>query len=111
MLAALAAAVVLAVPYWLLVPARLRRHTVAAGLLVETARHPARRGSFADVLGWIVFLPTFPSGPMEDFEHFRSQRPVFDQARVFGGLERILVGLLKAIVGAEQLGKWASPIV
>ena len=83
----------------------------AAGLLIETAREPAYRGSFAEVLGWLVFLPTFPSGPMEDFEHFRTQRPAFDQVRVFGGLERILIGLLKAIVDAEQLGRWAAPIV
>lgn len=83
----------------------------AAAALVEV-----RRGAFADVtfrevLAWIVFLPTYPSGPMEDLDHFRTQIPMFDWVRLSAGLERILVGLVKALIAAHYLGLWAAPIL
>jgi alginate O-acetyltransferase complex protein AlgI len=48
---------------------------------------------------------------METYEHFRRQSPAFDRVRVLGGLERILFGLVKALVFAHYLGEWAAPIV
>jgi len=83
----------------------------AAAALIETARGTLRAFTLRDVLLWIVFLPTYPSGPMEDFEHFRRQQPAFDRALVLPGLERILIGLVKALLAAHYLGEWASPIL
>ena len=83
----------------------------AAAALIEAGRGTIERFGFRDVLAWIVFLPTYPSGPMETFEHFGPQRPDFDRARVLGSLERILFGLVKALVVAHYLGTWAAPIL
>lgn len=82
-----------------------------AAALVETNRGGIRQFSFTEVLAWIVFLPTYPSGPMEDFEHFRSQQPTFSRATVLGGMERILFGLVKALIVAHYLGTWVQPIL
>jgi hypothetical protein len=65
----------------------------------------------AEVLAWIVFLPTYPSGPMATLDEFRGQSPTFDRARALGGLERILFGLVKSLLVAYYLGVWAEPIV
>jgi alginate O-acetyltransferase complex protein AlgI len=83
----------------------------AAAALIETARGTLRDFTVRDVLLWIVFLPAYPSGPMEDFEHFRRQAPAFDRGLVLPGLERILVGLVKALLGAHYLGEWAAPLL
>jgi alginate O-acetyltransferase complex protein AlgI len=83
----------------------------AASALVEAGRGGFRDARLGDVLAWVAFLPTYPSGPMEDFDHFRSQRPAADVALALAGLERILFGLVKALVVAHALGAWADPIV
>ncbi len=83
----------------------------AAAALVEANRGTLREVGFREVLAWIAFLPTYPSGPMETLEYFRGQWPAFDRARVLGGLERILFGLVKALLIAHYLGVWANPIV
>jgi alginate O-acetyltransferase complex protein AlgI len=82
----------------------------AAAGLIETGRGTLRIFTLPEVLRWIVFLPTYPSGPIEEFEHFRRQRPVFDRTLVLPGLERILFGLVKALLAAHYLGQWASPV-
>jgi len=82
----------------------------AGAALIDTAQGALRPASLFQVLEWIVFLPTYPSGPMEDFDHFRAQRPTIDRERVFGGLERIILGLLKGVVLAHYAGEWAAEI-
>lgn len=83
----------------------------AAGALIEAGRGTLGRVTLPDVTAWLAFLPTYPSGPMETYEHFRDQQPVaFDRVRVLGGLERILIGLVKALLLAHYLGVWAAPI-
>ena len=83
----------------------------AAAALVESTRGTIDEIRYPDVLAWIVFLPTYPSGPMADFDRFRQQLPAYDNARFFGGLERILFGLVKALLGSYYLGVWSTPIV
>ena len=83
----------------------------AAAALLDTLRGHHRELRFRDFLAWMVFLPTYPSGPIEELAHFRDQTPRVDQARVLTGLERILFGLVKALVLSHQLGQWASPIL
>ena len=79
--------------------------------LVESTRKTYGAVAFADVLGWMAFLPTYPAGPIEPFEHFRPQAPTFDRTRVGRGLERVLFGLVKALVVGHALGDWSAGII
>jgi D-alanyl-lipoteichoic acid acyltransferase DltB (MBOAT superfamily) len=83
----------------------------AAAALLDALRGAHRELRFRDLLAWMVFLPTYPSGPIEELAHFRDQTPRVDAARVLNGLERILFGLVKALVLSHQLGEWAGPIL
>ncbi len=83
----------------------------AAGALIDVVREPDRRFGLRDVLAWIAFLPTYPAGPMEDFDHFRTQRPRPDRVAAFGALDRILFGLVRAVLVAQYIGSWISPVV
>ncbi len=83
----------------------------AAAALIEAARGARREFGFSDLLAWIVFLPTYPAGPIEEYDHFHPQRPQLDWKRAWGGLERILFGLVKAVILAHYLGEWANPIL
>ncbi len=83
----------------------------AAAALLDTLRGGHRELRFRELLAWMAFLPTYPSGPIEELAHFRDQTPRVSQARVLTGLERILFGLVKALVLSHQLGQWAGPIL
>jgi D-alanyl-lipoteichoic acid acyltransferase DltB (MBOAT superfamily) len=83
----------------------------AAAALLDTLRGGNRDLRFRDLLAWMAFLPTYPSGPIEELAHFRDQTLRVSQARVLTGLERILFGLVKALVLSHQLGEWAGPIL
>lgn len=80
-----------------------------AAALVDAARGVLRRASATEVAAWLTFLPTYPSGPIEPIEHFRAQTPRYDVARVLGGLERILFGLVKALLVSSYLSQWIEP--
>ena len=83
----------------------------ASGALIDTARGTLPAYGFGAVVSWIVFLPTYPAGPMETLDHFADQSPRFDRARALGGLERILFGLVKALLISAYLGIWAAPLL
>lgn len=83
----------------------------AAAALLDTLGGGHRDLRFRDLLAWMVFLPTYPSGPIEELAHFRDQTLRVSQARALNGLERILFGLVKALVLSHQLGQWAGPIL
>ena len=83
----------------------------AAAALLDTLRGGHRDLCFRDLLAWIVFLPTYTSGPIEELAHFRDQTLRVSPVRVLTGLERILFGLVKALVLSHQLGQWAGPIL
>ena len=83
----------------------------AASALIDTARGTIPAYGFGPVAAWIVFLPTYPAGPMETLDHFADQSPTFDRARALGGLERILFGLVKALLVSAYLGIWAAPLL
>jgi alginate O-acetyltransferase complex protein AlgI len=79
--------------------------------LVESARGTYGPVAPGELFAWLVFLPTYPAGPIEPFEHFRPQLPTFDRARALGGLERVLFGLVKALVVAHALGEWSNGVI
>jgi alginate O-acetyltransferase complex protein AlgI len=82
-----------------------------AGAIIDGTRGTLGPARARDLLAWLVFLPTYPSGPIENFAHFRDQSPAWDQRRTLGGLERVLFGLVKSQVFALQLGAWIDPIL
>ena len=83
----------------------------AAAVVVDAARGRLREVGFGEMLAWIVFLPTYVSGPIEEFAHFRPQTPEPSRERVLGGLERILFGLVKTLLLSHYLGSWVTPIL
>ena len=83
----------------------------AAAVLIEAGRGNVSPSSGRAILAWLAFLPTYPSGPIEDLDHFSAQWPRFDHRRLFRGLERILFGLVKSLVLANVLGEWLDPIL
>lgn len=83
----------------------------AAAAILDVARGAAGLPRPGAVLEWLAFFPTYPSGPIEELEHFRDQSPRVDKARVLSGLERVLFGLVKALVLGAHLGAWADGIV
>lgn len=83
----------------------------AAAAILDVARGAAAAPRPWAVVAWLAFLPTYPAGPIEELAHFRDQTPRVDAARVLTGLERILFGLVKALVLGAHLGAWADPVV
>jgi D-alanyl-lipoteichoic acid acyltransferase DltB (MBOAT superfamily) len=85
-------------------------------LKLSAAVIDARRGQLApaglrDVLGWLAFVPTYPAGPIMTLDGFRPQRPAFDRAVVLGGIERVLVGAVKALVIGYHLGRFCDAVL
>jgi alginate O-acetyltransferase complex protein AlgI len=83
----------------------------AAAILIETARDARNHPGLLSLGRWMVFLPIFPSGPIEEFKHFDAQEPAVDHTRILRGLERILFGCVRALLLAHYLGEWVNPIL
>ena len=83
----------------------------AAAVMIDAARGTLREAGFVDLLFWIVFLPTYTGGPIEEFDHFRDQQPRPSQEQILGGVERILFGLVKTMLLSHYLGVWVTPVL
>ena len=83
----------------------------ASAVVIDRARGAVRPVSYGDLLGWLVFLPTYTSGPIEELDHFRRQMPEASSERIGRGLERVIVGLVKAVVASRMLANWAEPLL
>ena len=83
----------------------------AAAIVMDAARGSLREAGFGEILGWIVFLPTYASGPIEEFAHFRRQTPQRSREQILAGLERVLFGLVKTLLLSHYLGVWVTPIL
>ncbi len=54
---------------------------------------------FMELLCFIVFLPTFPAGPIERFQNFESKHETtFNSSSYISGLKRIIIGYFKKVV-------------
>jgi alginate O-acetyltransferase complex protein AlgI len=82
----------------------------AAAAVVDAMRGAPPVGA-REATSWLAFLPTYTAGPIEELEHHRRQTPAFDRRLVLGGLERILLGLVKALVVAHHIGAWSAPVI
>lgn len=81
--------------------------------LIENYRKKISSISFVDFISYIIFFPTFLAGPVERFQKFYSQtleRKIFDISDVNYGLFRILSGLIKKAIIADNLAKLVIPI-
>lgn len=83
----------------------------AAAAVVETHRGTLAPAGFRDLLAWLAFLPTYPAGPIMPLEHFEAQHPAASRATVLAGLERMLVGAVKALIVAYHLGRFADGVL
>lgn len=82
-----------------------------AAVLIRAVRGQHERAGVVELLAWLAFLPTYPSGPIEEFEHFRKQQPRFRRSDVLRGLERILFGLVKTMLVSHYLGLAVTPLL
>lgn len=83
----------------------------AAAVLFDSLQGTLGDAGFGELLAWIAFLPTYPAGPIEEFQHFRGQHASFEGARMLRGLERILFGLVKALLLGHYVGEWAASVM
>jgi len=83
-------------------------------VLVELSRGRLAVPRPSDLLGYLLFFPTFLAGPLERFPRFveplRAPRR-FDPADLRAGLLRILVGAFRKIVLAELLAQHVRPVL
>lgn len=81
---------------------------------VERYRGRAPDSGFLDFGSYVLFFPTFLSGPVERFPAFHKQteaRAPFDVNHINYGLFRIISGLLKKFLVADPLGKLVMPVL
>ena len=83
----------------------------AASILIETHRRTLASPSFLSLARWLLYFPIYTSGPIESFRHFDEQNPLISFDRFFEGIDRILMGCVRAFLLAHYLGVWVSPIL
>lgn len=67
--------------------------------LLDVYRGIINEFSYLDLLCFILFLPTFPAGPIERFQNFESQHEnSFDWNSYAYGLKRIVYGYAKKVI-------------
>jgi alginate O-acetyltransferase complex protein AlgI len=72
--------------------------------LVEVARGNVADRSLGRFLCWVFLFPIFTGGPIERFDHFLTHgEERFRRESAAAGLQRIVFGLIKRFVFAEQL--------
>ncbi len=82
--------------------------------IVEVYRRKAPRGSFIHLALYVLFFPTFLAGPVERFQRFHTQTLGIkgpDLSNVNQGLFRILLGVAKKFLLADNLIRWILPIL
>ena len=81
---------------------------------VERYRGRAPESSLVDFGSYVLFFPTFLSGPVERFPAFHKQTAAakpLDVNDINYGLFRIVSGLLKKFLAADPLGKLVLPVL
>ncbi len=82
-------------------------------LLVDSYKNAPKKISYLEFLNYILFFPQFLSGPIERYESFNQslKKPVlFSSPFFFQGSQRILFGLFKKLVIANNISLIISPI-
>lgn len=82
--------------------------------IVEVYRKNVPRSSFVDFALYVLFFPTFLAGPVDRFQRFHPQtakQQNIDVSNINYGLYRILFGLVKKFIVADNLAKIIMPIL
>lgn len=76
--------------------------------LINCYRKENPPGTFRHFLLYMAFFPIFTAGPIERWPHFAAQNPTFAGNHLYTGSVRILTGLFKKKVLADNLIIFAS---
>jgi D-alanyl-lipoteichoic acid acyltransferase DltB (MBOAT superfamily) len=82
--------------------------------IVEVYRNNSPRCSFVEFALYILFFPTFLAGPVERIQNFYPQLSspgIFDISNINYGLFRIISGLVKKIIIADNLSRLITPVL
>lgn len=82
--------------------------------IVEVYRNNVPRGSFLNFALYILFFPTFLAGPVERFQKFLPQInrvKSLNISNISYGLFRIICGLVRKIIIADNLQKVVMPVL
>lgn len=82
--------------------------------VVEVYKKKNPRCSFIDFGLYVLFFPTFLAGPVERFQPFHTQTMGIrgpDLSGINQGLFRILLGIAKKVVVADNLARWILPVL
>jgi alginate O-acetyltransferase complex protein AlgI len=71
--------------------------------LINCYRKETPPGSFRHFLLYMFFFPIFTAGPIERWPHFAAQNPAFSSHHLYTGSARILTGLFKKKVLADNM--------
>jgi alginate O-acetyltransferase complex protein AlgI len=72
--------------------------------VVEVGRGTIKERDPAQFLAYILLMPIFTAGPIEQFDHFvRNREPTLDLDAFVEGIGRIAQGLIKKLVVADML--------
>lgn len=85
----------------------------AISFLVDIYRNPNYPKSFLSFFNYITFFPEFLSGPIDRFSNFiisANQPTAFFYLRFLQGSSRILLGLFKKIVVANNISAIITPV-
>ncbi|MES0488482.1 MAG: MBOAT family O-acyltransferase [Leptospirales bacterium] len=67
--------------------------------VVDIFREEIKESSLQGLLAFIFFIPSFPAGPIERYQHFISgRRNSFDSTFYLAGLKRLTIGYFKKVV-------------
>lgn len=82
--------------------------------IVESYRGKIKDSSFADFGAYVMFFPTFRSGPVDRFPRFQPQtakQKSLDVSDINYGLFRIIGGLIKKVLVADPLNRLVLPVL
>jgi alginate O-acetyltransferase complex protein AlgI len=82
--------------------------------VVEVYKKKSPKCSFIDLGLYVLFFPTFLAGPVDRFQRFHSQTLEIkgpDLSSVNQGLFRILLGVAKKFILADNLARWVIPLL
>lgn len=82
--------------------------------IVEAYRKNVPESSFVDFASYVLFFPTFLAGPVERFLRFQSQTSEKRNLDIFDinyGLFRIICGIIKKCIIADNLARVIMPVL
>jgi len=81
---------------------------------VDVYKGKAEKTGLFQFAVFIMYFPTLVSGPIKRYESFNEQRKSmgnFDKTYLYEGFARILVGLGKKVVIADQMTRFSEPLL